>query len=110
MPCALGVVGLPGDSHVCPRLCWDQGLNCPELPHCVFCRGTYFARSVVSRSSPLIAQLQLPRGIPALLVAKHCALLGKAHTNQFGGADIWDEEVRTPGPRLIGSNLHICKP
>lgn len=69
-------------------------MNRLQLSPCVCCRGTYFARSVVSRSSPLIAQLQLPHGIPALLVAKHCALLGKAHIDQFGGADIWDEEVR----------------
>jgi hypothetical protein len=57
------------------------------------CRGTYFARCVVSRNSPLVAQLQLPHGLPALLVAKHCAVLGKAHIHQFGGADVWDEEV-----------------
>jgi hypothetical protein len=56
-------------------------------------RGTYFARAVVSRGSPLVCQLQLPHGVPALLVAKHCALLGKAHIQQFGGADIWEEEV-----------------
>lgn len=62
--------------------------------HDVACRGTYFARCVVSRSSPLAAQLQLPHGVPALLVAKHGALLGKAHIDQFGGADIWEEEVR----------------
>lgn len=72
---------------------------CSSVPSCmlVCCRGTYFARSLVSRSSPLIAQLQLPHGVPALLVAKHCALLGKAHINQFGGADIWEEQVRHSG-------------
>jgi hypothetical protein len=62
--------------------------------HGVGCRGTYFGRCVVSRSSPLAAQLQLPHGVPALLVAKHGAVLGKAHIDQFGGADIWEEEVR----------------
>lgn len=56
-------------------------------------RGTYFVRCVVSRGTPLVAQLQLPHGIPALLVVKHGAVLGKAHINQFGGADIWSEEV-----------------
>lgn len=28
------------------------------------------------------------------MVAKHGAVLGKAHIDQFGGADIWEEEVR----------------
>lgn len=81
---------------------------CFQLPEVygVACRGTYFARCVVSRSSPLAAQLQLPHGVPALLVAKHGAVLGKAHIDKFGGADIWEEEVR---PSCVGAVLvHGC--
>jgi hypothetical protein len=51
----------------------------------------------VSRGSSarLAAELGLPHGVPALLVAKGGALLGKAHISQFGGADdVWDEQVR----------------
>lgn len=52
-------------------------------------------RCVVSRNTPLAAQLELPRGLPALLVVKHGVVLGKAHISQFGDStDIWDEEVR----------------
>jgi hypothetical protein len=32
--------------------------------------------------------------VPALLVAVQGSLLGKAHITQFGGHDIWEEEVR----------------
>eukprot|EP00775_Hariotina_reticulata_P009687 gene9687-9845_t len=56
-------------------------------------RGTYFTRVVVSRHSPLVAQLQLPHGVPALLVGRQGAVLGKAPLAAFGrGADIWEEE------------------
>jgi hypothetical protein len=51
-------------------------------------------RVVVQRGSPLVARLQLPQGVPALLVAVQGSLLGKAHITQFGGHDIWEEEVR----------------
>jgi len=71
-------------------------MNAVPGGHGLTCRGTYFVRCVVSRGTPLVAQLQLPHGIPALLVVKHGAVLGKAHINQFGGADIWSEEVRQP--------------
>lgn len=75
------------------------------------CRGTYFARCVVSRNSPLVATLQLPHGVPALLVAKHGAVLGKAHIHQFGGgADIRDEEVRGKGVSMCyGRCLVTCR-
>ncbi|KAF8070999.1 hypothetical protein HT031_001080 [Scenedesmus sp. PABB004] len=56
-------------------------------------RGTYFARVVVARGTPLVARLQLPGGVPALLVARDGALLGRAQLSQFGGHDIWEEEV-----------------
>lgn len=56
-------------------------------------RGTYFARVVVSRSSGIAAQLQLPHGVPALLVCRDGAVLGKAALHQFGQHDIWEEEV-----------------
>jgi hypothetical protein len=49
---------------------------------------------VVQRGSPLVSQLQLPQGVPALLVAVRGLVLGRAHITQFGGHDIWEEEVR----------------
>eukprot|EP00879_Flechtneria_rotunda_P014721 GHRR01015383.1.p2 GENE.GHRR01015383.1~~GHRR01015383.1.p2 ORF type:complete len:195 (+),score=70.28 GHRR01015383.1:712-1296(+) len=56
-------------------------------------RGTYFARVLTSQQSPVVAQLQLPHGVPALLVGRDGCLLGKAHLSQFGRDDIWEEEV-----------------
>jgi hypothetical protein len=48
---------------------------------------------VVQRGSPVVSRLHLPQGVPALLVALQGSLLGKAHITQFGGHDIWEEEV-----------------
>jgi hypothetical protein len=48
---------------------------------------------VVQRGSPLVSRLQLPQGVPALLVVLHGLVAGKAHISQFGGHDIWEEEV-----------------
>ncbi|WIA31803.1 hypothetical protein OEZ86_002671 [Tetradesmus obliquus] len=76
-----------------------QGFEpCNTLDECLAAaaaqyRGTYFARVVVQRGSALVARLQLPQGVPALLVALQGLVLGKAHISQFGAHDIWEEEV-----------------
>jgi hypothetical protein len=68
-------------------------------------RGTFFARCVVPRGSRLPSELALPGGVPALLVARGGVVLGKAHISQFGGQDIWGEQVRrTVGAAGAASN------
>lgn len=84
-------------------------------PHACLRRGTYFARVVVQRGSALVARLQLPQGVPALLVALQGLVLGKAHISQFGAHDIWEEEVRWLGSVELRSSNQVlgccvCRP
>lgn len=80
---------------IAPQLCADKRRSEHLLhsSHLQTCRGTYFARVVVSRNTALVTLLQLPHGVPALLVCKDGGLLGKASIQQFGQHDIWEEEV-----------------
>jgi hypothetical protein len=62
---------------------------------------------VVQRGSPLVSRLQLPQGVPALLVALQGSLLGKAHITQFGGHDIWEEEVWFCAKACVHNNVLV---
>ncbi|KAF6256722.1 hypothetical protein COO60DRAFT_84517 [Scenedesmus sp. NREL 46B-D3] len=88
----------PGRGLLVVHLAVQGHEPCNTLDECLAAaaaqyRGTYFARVVVQRGSPLVSRLQLPLGVPALLVAVQGSLLGKAHITQFGGHDVWEEEV-----------------
>lgn len=75
----------------------SAGTPAQPVAAALVCRGTYFARVVVSRRTPLVGCLQLPQGVPALLVCREGSVLGKAHISQFGAHDIWEEEVSWHG-------------
>lgn len=88
----------PGRGLLVVHLAVQGHEPCNTLDECLAAaaaqyRGTYFARVVVQRGSPLVSRLQLPQGVPALLVVLHGLVAGKAHISQFGGHDIWEEEV-----------------